>query len=53
MRRSHQTTQRKNRTTRWSRLDQLRMLVISKSRIAYKLKDMVSAMRKTLLNSRS
>ena len=40
---------KKNRVKKWSKMDQLRMLVISKSRIAYKLKDMISAIRKTLL----
>jgi hypothetical protein len=32
-------------------MDQLRMLIIPKGRVAYKLKDMVSAIRKTLLRS--
>jgi len=40
---------KKNRVKKWSKMDQLKMLVISKSRIAYKLKDMISAIRKTLL----
>jgi len=43
---------KKTRVKKWSKMDQLKMLVITKGRVAYKLKDMVSAIRKTLLRQR-
>jgi len=49
MKRILKISTKKNRIKKWSKSDQLRMLVIPKGRIAYKLKDMVSAIRKTLL----
>ena len=49
MRKALKTSDKKNRVKNWSKMDQLRMLIIPKGRVAYKLKDMVSAIRKTLL----
>jgi len=45
-------SKKRSRVKKWSKSDQLRMLVVPKGRIAYKLKDMVSAIRKTLLRPR-
>jgi len=49
MRKALKTSGKKNRVKKWSKMDQLRMLIIPKDRIAHKLTDMVSAIRKTLL----
>ena len=49
MKKALKTSTKRNRVKKWSKMDQLRMLVVTKGRIAYKLKDMVSAIRKTLL----
>ena len=49
MRRIVKVSSKRSRVKKWSKSDQLRMLVVPKGRIAYKLKDMVSAVRKTLL----
>jgi hypothetical protein len=49
MRKMTKVSAKRNRIKKWSKSDQLKMLVVPKGRIAYKLKDMVSAIRKTLL----
>ena len=52
MRKITKVSAKRNRVTKYSKSDQLRMLIVPKGLIAYKLKDMVSAIRKTLLKPR-
>ena len=47
--RSYKVSKRKNRVIKYSKLDQLRMCIVTRSPLARRLKDLVFGIRKSLL----